>query len=298
MEITLDGSSFDYLTCYQGEPSLRENFCALARTVFGLEFETWYRSGYWTDRYRPYSLLHQGKVVANVSVSPMDLCCMGKEYHYIQLGTVMSHPEYRGRGLIHFLMARALADWANRCDGIYLFANREVQEFYPRFGFEKVREFRHTLSIRPSGKERAVRRLIPELSQDKTLIQSRYARGNPFSLLSWEHNPGLLFFYCCGTMRQNIYYLAEQDALAVAEYEGNTMYCHDIFCASGQNLEEILADLAQPETEKVVLGFTPRAGAQCSVRPLMDRDATLFMLGGGKDLLQCYQCRFPLLSHT
>lgn len=298
MEITLDGSRFDYRTCYQEEPGLRESFNALAGKVFGLDFEPWHRAGYWTDRYRPNSLVYEGRVVANVSVSPMDLRCMGKELHYLQIGTVMCDPEFRGRGLIHFLMARVLTDWAGKCHGIYLFANRDTQEFYPRFGFEKVREFRHTAQVQALPGRSQVCRLIPELSQDKSLILSHYQKGNPHALLSWEHNPGLLFFHCGGVMREHIYYVGSHDTVAVVEYDGETMYCHDLFGGSGRDLGEILSALARPETEKAVLGFTPRAGASCSVRPLMDRDSTLFMLGNGKEVLKRYSCRFPLLSHT
>lgn len=298
MEITLDGSRFEYRTCYQEESGLRGSFNDLAKTVFGLDFEAWHRAGYWTDRYRPYSLVREGKVVANVSVSPMDLRCMGKELHYLQIGTVMSDPAERGRGLIHFLMARVLTDWKGKCDGVYLFANRETLEFYPRFGFTKAREFRHTLPVQPSeGKSATVRRLIPELSQDKALLLKSYQKGNPYGLLQWEHNPGLLFFHCGGGLREHVYYLPQYDLVAVAEYDGSTLYCHELLGPRGPELEEVLSALARPETEKAVLGFTPRAGSRCSVRPLLGGE-TLFTLGSAGDLFHRYQMRFPTLSHT
>ena len=150
MEIKLDGSVFDYRTCYQEEPRLRESLHTLARDTFGLDLERWYRAGDWGDRYRPYSLLHGGRVVANLSVSPMDFHLLGNELHLVQIGTVMTHPDYRGRGLIHFLMARALADWRDKCGGFYLFANRDTLEFYPRFGFARTREFRHSMALSPT----------------------------------------------------------------------------------------------------------------------------------------------------
>ena len=48
MEITLDGSRFEYRTCYQEESGLRGSFNDLAKTVFGLDFEAWHRAGNWT----------------------------------------------------------------------------------------------------------------------------------------------------------------------------------------------------------------------------------------------------------
>ena len=299
MEITLDGSRFDYRTCYQEENGLRGSFCALAQEVFGVDFEPWHRAGYWGDRYRLYSLVQEGKVAANVSASPMDLRCMGKEFHFLQIGTVMSAPSERGRGLIHFLMARVLTDWKGKCDGIYLFANGETVDFYPRFGFARVREFRHTMSIQPQAGGRTPRRMIPELSQDKALLLRRYQKGNPYSLLQWEHNPGLLMFHCGGDLRECIYDLPDFDLTAVVTYDGNTMYCQELLgSGSGAELETVLTALAQPETEKAVLGFTPRAGGRCSVRPLSGGEGVLLAQGQVEPLLRHYQMRFPILSHT
>lgn len=296
MEITLDGSRFDYRTCYQEESGLRGSFNDLAKTVFGLDFEAWHRAGCWTDRYRPYSLVRDGKVAASVSVSPMDLRCMGKELHFLQIGTVMSDPTERGRGLIHFLMARVLTDWKGKCDGMYLFAGRDTLEFFPRFGFAKAREFRHTMPVAAGEGKGHVRRLIPELSQDRSLLLKSYQKGNPYGLVQWEHNPGLLFFHCCGDLREHVYYLPQYDLAAVAEYDGSTLYCHELLGPRGPELEEVLSALARPETEKAVLGFTPRAGSRCSVRPLLGGEA-LFTLGSAGDLFHRYQMRLPVVSH-
>ena len=245
MEIKLDGSVFDYRTCYQEEPRLRESLHTLARDTFGLDLERWYRAGDWGDRYRPYSLLHGGRVVANLSVSPMDFHLLGNELHLVQIGTVMTHPDYRGRGLIHFLMARALADWRGKCGGFYLFANRDTLEFYPRFGFARTREFRHSMALSPGAPRRAARRLIPELREDRSLLLAHYQRGNPYALLSWEHNPGLFFFHCGGALREHLYYLPEFDLVAVAQYQGDTLYCQELLGPGGAPLAQVLSALAR-----------------------------------------------------
>ena len=297
MEIKLDGSVFDFLTCYQEESRLRGSLNALAKDTCGLDLEAWHRAGYWVDRYRPYALLHRGEVVANLSVSPMDLTLLGKELHLVQIGTVMTRPDFRGRGLMHFLMARALADWRGKCGGCYLFANREAAEFYPRFGFVRTREVRHTLPIRPDGARHPVRRLIPELREDRALLLSHYQKGNPYALLTCEHNPGLFFFHCGGALREQLYYLAEFDTVAVAQYQGETLFCQELLGPGGHSLAQVLTALARPDTAKAVLGFTPREGSQCSVRPLAGEDL-LFFQGPDAALFHRYSLRFPALSHA
>ncbi|MCI8478673.1 MAG: GNAT family N-acetyltransferase [Oscillospiraceae bacterium] len=298
MEIIIDGSSFDYRTDYQDDKTLRGSFDALAQQTFGFSFEAWYRSGNWTDRYRPYSLLQNGQVVANISVSPMDLNYMGQELHCVQLGTVMTAPALRNRGLIHFLMAQVLNDWTSKCDGVYLYANQEVLDFYPKFGFAPVREWRHSLALSGDEKRHGVRRIIAGVTEDRLLLLKKYAQSNPFSLLSAEHNPGLLLFHCCfGSMRTCVYYMEEYGVVAIAESQGDSLYCYDIFGTTSATLCQVLTALSGPETRKTVLGFTPKAGSACSVRPLREKDCTLFVLGG-KNLFQGKQMRLPALFRT
>ena len=82
------------------------------------------------------------------------------------------------------------------------------------------------------------------------------------------------------------------------KYDGETMYCHDLFGSGSRDLGRSSPPWPG-QTEKAVLGFTPSGPEHpAPVRPLMDRDSTLFMLGSRKELLKRYSCRFPLLSHT
>ena len=50
----------------------------------------------------------------------------------------MTRPGHRGRGLARRLMEEVLRDWSGRCDGMFLFANGTVLDFYPRFGFRRA----------------------------------------------------------------------------------------------------------------------------------------------------------------
>ena len=102
------------------DAGLRSSFNRLAEKTFELNFENWYQNGYWKDNYIPYAAVREGQVVANVSVNPMAFSENGVTRHYIQLGTVMTDPAFRGQGLCRLLMEAVEKDWnwQNRNAGI------------------------------------------------------------------------------------------------------------------------------------------------------------------------------------
>lgn len=126
---------------YKDDNKLRESFNELTQNTYGFDFEEWYKSGYWNDKYIPYSIIDKDRVVANVSVNTVYFNILGQEKLCIQIGTVMTDTEYRGRGLSRFLLERVIKEWKDKCEMIYLFANDSVLDFYPKFGFEKEQEY-------------------------------------------------------------------------------------------------------------------------------------------------------------
>ena len=92
---------YEVIKGYRDDPALRGSFNALAGKTFGLDFEGWYRNGYWTDKYNPYSILIDGEIAANVSVNRTDFLWNNQRKHLIQLGTVMTEEKYRGQGWIY-----------------------------------------------------------------------------------------------------------------------------------------------------------------------------------------------------
>ena len=125
---------------YRDDDTLRGSFDRLARRTFDLTFEDWYQNGFWGDDYIPYSVVIDGAVAANVSVNRTNFVLDGETKRFIQLGTVMTDERYRNRGLIRRLMTEIDRDFAGQADGVYLFANDSVLDFYPKFGFRWAAE--------------------------------------------------------------------------------------------------------------------------------------------------------------
>lgn len=277
-------------------PEIREGFFRLAERVFGLSFREWHAAGFWSERYLPYALGIQGRVVANVSVNTLDFCWQDAPRRYIQLGTVMTDPEYRGQGLARRLMQAVLADWAERCDALYLFANDSVLDFYPKFGFVPAQEYGYTLPVSPQAAAR--RPLDMGDAADLALLKRYYQCGNPYSAFPFLHNFELLMFYCGGPMRGCVYLLPELDAVAILQQDGEVLHCLDIYGAGSAPLQQVLDAAATPPVHTVHLGFTPKEAGNAAPHPRKEEDETLFLLSGKENLFAQNRLMFPLLSHA
>ena len=138
--LSIYGTPYQFSSSIRQDKLLRDSFNQLTQLTFGFDFSAWHKAGLWTDRYQPHCLIADGQVVANISVNRMDFCWEGHPLSMIQLGTVMTRPDFQGRGLSRYLMERILQVYEGTVDLIYLFANHTVLEFYPKFGFSPVEE--------------------------------------------------------------------------------------------------------------------------------------------------------------
>ena len=241
----------------------------------------------------PYTLFDGGRAVSNVSVNRMELLLDGQARSCVQLGTVMTAPAYRGRGLSRRLMEAVLAECAG--ETVFLFANESVLEFYPRFGFQKKAQVRFSMDLgRPRGRGR---RLDMASAGDRELLLRHYKKTNPFSKIQTVNGENLLMFYCAGPMAECVSYLPDFDAVAVAEAEGDVLHCYDVYCGAGQSLPDILEALAPPGTRRVRLEFTPVDPAPFETSPVPDEEDAMFVLND-TGIFGWEPFLFPVISHT
>ncbi len=281
----------------RGDARLRESFFSLASEVFGLSFSAWYQGGYWTEHYRPYALVEDGAVIANVSANLFSTRWRGTPLPCLQIGTVMTHPQYRGRGCAAKLLRYLLADCAPRCGLVYLYANDSVLEFYPKFGFVPAPEYEYSLPVQSAAGD--WRRLHLDDPQDLSLLRACYAQSNPFSELPMEENFGLLMFHCGSFYRDCVWYSARLRLVCVAEQQEDVLYCHDFYGPAGTaSLAVAVSGLAAAQTRRAVLGFAPKDTAGCGCAPLLSPDETFFVQAEQAAFFGQHPLRFPALSHA
>ncbi|QSX07356.1 GNAT family N-acetyltransferase [Sedimentibacter sp. zth1] len=275
---------------------VRQSFDKLAQKTFGLSFKNWYQNDYWTEKYIPYVLIDGERVVSNVSVNIIDTVWKNEKKQYIQLGTIMTDSEYRGKGLSRLLMEKVLEEWKDKCDAIYLFANDTVLDFYPKFGFVKAHEYQYQISITP--KKGVVRKLDMSCTIDRELLFEKYKNSNPFSVLPMVDNVGLLMFYCLQFMKEYVYYVEDCDAVVIAMQDNENLICFDIFCDGESDINDILAITASDDITNVVFGFSPKEIINCRPTLLQEDDTTLFVFSSKENIFVDNKLMFPLLSHA
>ena len=277
---------------YRNDEYLRHSFNALAEATFGLNFENWYQNGFWGDNYDPYSIVVDGKVVANVSVNRTDMVIDGVRKRLYQLGTVMTAPEYRNRGLIRAIMAEIEKDLTD-ADGVYLFANDGVLDFYPKFGFVPGKEYVYTKPVTQSGENRM--EPVPMDSTENWVKLQKAMEENTFrTACTMVDNPGLIFFYVSQFMQNCAYYSVERDVWVIAELEEGELLLHNVFSKREIGLEDVIAVFGS-EVKQVTLGFAPLDAAGFAVQELKEEDCTFFVRG---DVFGDRKLRIPSLSHA
>ena len=286
---------YEIVKHYRDNKALRDSFNALAEKTFGLNFEGWYQNGFWKDNYDPYSVVVDGKVIANVSVNKTDMVIGGERKRFYQLGTVMTGESYRNRGLIRAIMAEVERDIRD-ADGVYLFANDSVVEFYPKFGFRKGAEYVYTKAVDQSGKNRMVN--VPMANAADWAVLSRAMEGNTFhGGCDMAGNPGLIFFYVSQFMQECVFYSAELDAYVIAEQEDGNLLIHNVFSPKQIELDDVIAAFGG-EVKQVTLGFAPADAAGFEVQELHEEDTTFFVKGTVFDDFEEKKLRIPSLSHA
>ena len=317
--------AYKFIGDYKDLSEYRQGLNELTRKTFGFSFEPWYQKGFWGKRYIPYSLAVEDQIVANVSVNDLVFDFEGKGLHALQIGTVMTDAKVRGEGLSRKLMEDVLKLWRDKVDFIYLFANDSVRDFYPKFGFRKVREIQWSASrseienlsrLQPKEQGCVFRQLNPQMLRDFRRDQEddllhqlmdRIRNGSGKSALAMLDNVDLVMFYLTGFMSHHVYHTPDGELFAVCEEEEGVLHIHEVY-GQGVSLVSVAAamsrlmDLEGRPVHTVVLGFTPKETHGFTSGELMEEDHTLFVLDGENPSFDHVFLRngliFPVLSRA
>lgn len=260
---------------YRNNEALRASFNRLAEKTFGLNFENWYRNGFWKDNYIPYSVVIDGEVVSNVSVNACNMSYKGQIVKLIQLGTIMTDDDYRGNGYARALMEEVMKDYDGKVDGIYLFANDSVLEFYPKFGFREAKEYQFTKDVTISGECTAQNVPLRDKIDFDRIVEILDTKKQNAQLYMVD-NPGLYMFYLSQFMSENLFYIEECNSYAIAEVEDDTLILHTIIGAGA--VDEVIRAFGS-QVKKVVLCFTPKDTSGFEKSELHEEDTTFFVQG-------------------
>lgn len=286
---------------------LRKSFNELTQQTFGFDFEDWYQRGHWQDMYIPYVLIDGDKVVSNVSVNLIQFDVKGEQKKYIQLGTVMTNEAYRGCGLNRKLMELIMAEYQGKVDGIYLFGNDEVLEYYPKFGFIPSKEYEYYMPC--DNMENVKAYDIQKMDmKDETWSEKLYDiirkysdnienKDNENDALYMSENLGLYQFWLFAGFGENVYYLSEIGAYIIAEVDGKILRIHQIFGREKVDIRRFAKNFVD-NIEEVAFSYTPYHTENLLVREHNEEDSTLFIFGEDLQRIERDKMIFPVMSHA
>lgn len=290
----------ELISDYMENAALRHKLNALTQKTFGFDFENWVTGGFFEGDYIPYSWMEDGKILSNVSVNRMRFLQNGTEKYYIQLGTVMTDPDYRNRGLAGKLMEHVVSLYEGSCDGIYLFGDLSALDFYRKTGFREGVQYQYSLKEPFCGN--AGQQRFRSVDKNDLQMKRRYmeaVRGSAANASLEQVNKfGLQMFYTADLC--NTYYAEDLDCFAVMEMEGDTLILESVICKERLPMKAILERIGQ-EYRHLKLGFSPLGDdADLFRAEVFDggEDYRLFCRGTGLESIAKEKLFFPLLSHA
>lgn len=297
LKVTFKNKEYTFLVGYQKEIKYRDALNDLLKKVFGFSFEEWYKAGYWNEKYIPYTLFDEERAVANASVNIMDFNTFGEQQRYIQIGTVMTDEDYRNQNLSSFLMEKVLEEWNEKCDFIYLYANKSVLGFYPKFDFSTVKEYEYFKSVERNIEYANLEKLNMDMQSNKDRLHDYAKNSKIFSKISMRENADLVMFYCISFLKDNVYYIKSLDVIVIAKINDKKIHILDVFSRVEVELDRVVYSVVSSQINEIVLGFTPKNCSTYKVREISGDDV-LFMQKGKTRLFDENQVMFPLLSHA
>ncbi|MDQ7094657.1 GNAT family N-acetyltransferase [Desulfosporosinus sp. PR] len=291
VDVEIKGVNYRFSNQIGKDSNLFTSFNQLSQSTFGISFENV------GGQYEPHVLALEGRVCANVAVNQIPFYYRGERKFYIQLGTVMTAPEFRAQGLSRWLIENIIDRWQGCCDGIYLFANNSVLDFYPKFGFVKMPEYAYKRSGITPNNSKAVK-LQMHAEESIRLVSEKYEQGNPFSAFYMTENQGLLSFYCQVIMKENVFYSPQYDVVIIAENNDGQIRCCDIFGETDAELSDVLGEISLGPEKEILLGFTPLNTSGFTAQMQREGDTTLFVHCSGDNLFAGEPLMFPVISHA
>ncbi|MGE7919125.1 GNAT family N-acetyltransferase [Viridibacillus sp. NPDC093762] len=301
-KVMINGKNYKLISHYQDDNELRNSFNLLTQQTYNFDFENWYKSGFWKENCILYSLIDNDKMVSHITVSVIDFIVLEEKKRFVQFGTVMTDEQYRKQGLSRVLMEVVLEEWKDKCDMFYLFANDSVLDFYPKFGFVPVDEYQTSTQISEIESPYSVRKMDIDNVSDLNLLYDTAKNAEAQFALSMQNNAGQVMFYCnyfeLFSFKDNLFYIQDLNAIAVADCEENTLILYDILVTEKIEIEDVLNALATEQTKSAILKFMPINSANYEVTLFKEEDSTLMVMGDKDELLKNNKLMFPMLSHT
>ncbi len=193
-------------------------------------------------------------------------------------------------------------DFKKDIDGMFLFANETVLDFYPKFGFVPLKEYQAFKHIGNSGHQAKYeyRKLNLDSPNDLRLFE-RTVEAAIHNTSFPAKSKALTFFYCYANpemgYKDAIYYIENLNCVAIVEMNEQALHIIEVFSPERIDLHHLIGAFNTGSFTEVILGFsTDQDNFECRERK--DEDLQLFVSPELQDIFQKQKVMIPILSHT
>lgn len=208
----------------------------------------------------------------------------------------MTDEAHRNKGLIRILMEEIEKDYGQTTDGMYLFANDSVLEFYPKFGFKKAVEYQYSKQVE-NPREATMKKIPMNDMQAWEELEKIMNKSKVLGNFDMVGNSDLYMFYVTKFMQENVYYEETMDVYVIAELEEDSLFIHNVFSEKEVELGKVIEAFGK-EIKKVMLGFVPQNKEGYSVEEIQEEDTTLFVKGAAFEIFEEEKLMFQTLAHA
>ncbi|MEZ5278149.1 MAG: GNAT family N-acetyltransferase [Opitutaceae bacterium] len=273
---------------------LAQPFFELQRMIFpGLDL-AWARdNGFLSPEVVPFGLFENGRALSILNATTSNIVIRDHTIRAVQLGTVATHPEFRKTGLSRLLINKVFDRYRDSTDIVFLYANDQVLDFYPKLGFERVLETHFSMPVRDYPAN-SFRRLDPKKPQDReTIFRSFDRRVSLSGACGVEDYRLLAKWYALTFFADNLWYHEDTDVLIVASIEDRSILVHDV--VSSIPVPGFFRQFSWPAVEEAILQFVPDQFEGSFAPMSAPAGDTLFVRGR---LPPGIPVKIPVLAHT
>lgn len=298
--ILVNNITYDLYIEYQTDEKKRFEFNDMTEKEWGFDFENFYQSGYWKNNCSIYSIFYKEEIVSHTTVTLFEVMVASEKKVWAQIGTVMTKERFRKQGLSRYLMQRIQQDFNEKIDGMFLFANDSVLDFYPKFGFIPVKEFQAGRKVNYKKSSFQAKQLDMDHENNRKLLETYIEKALPNSFFNLK-NCDLIFFYCYAYpyfgFKETVFHIESLDTIAIAQIEENVLFLLNVFQLRNVQMNDIIQALSNPDITEVMYGFTPQ-DKEVIFTPYKEEDLTLFVSKELENFFKKNQLMIPLLAHT
>jgi len=248
-------SEFEFVSHYADEADLRNSLNELTQTEWGISV---LNQG--DVDYVPFSMVKDGKVVANICVGTFDLVIDGSLRKANLIQTVLTHPDFRRKGLIRDLF-RHVKPYIESCSGLTFFpAARDKKGFYRQFGYIPNEFSEFFLVDKPNG-------LTPNSGLEKIdyhnpeqrseLEKAVELRDSVSDVLGYRNTNWLFYWYCSNFHHNHIYYIEALQAYVLYRIEDRVLVLLDIVAREIPSFDTLVSYLPLEKFNRVKIMFCP-----------------------------------------